>query len=165
MDWHAQEPPARHPLHATAFDNFELKLVPVFRHFIAAFRGQGLNAAHRGYDAASVAFGPATGLQIAHRFSATVMGLHQFGKPNLEVHDPLNSQDQHFLTQDELLFFEMIHYMRRNATHAAKGAISTLTDGRMDAGFMHEALTFARDHGVGVKRQTVPRPKLRLVKA
>ncbi|MEM1360650.1 MAG: hypothetical protein AAGF94_02910 [Pseudomonadota bacterium] len=163
MERYAQTLPDRYPLKDTGLDGFEKKLVPPFRHLMVALRGTRPDAWHTAYATAAEIWGPPVGLPLVHRFSATVFNLHETGKRAFILHDPLDLRNREDLSRDEMDFFEMIHYMRRSSPHAARESIFALTEGRMDAGFIHEAMSFCHDYAVGVRPGVGSKPKLRVV--
>ncbi|MEM6656900.1 MAG: hypothetical protein AAF496_08360 [Pseudomonadota bacterium] len=148
------------------FDDFELGLLPVMRHFILSFAEPETQSWQHAFSVAIERWGQDQGLALAHLvFKIIKAGLHcrPYG---LAFNDPLCVESRRDMTCDELALMRMLHHMRRDETPEARDAIGQLTGGYPDAHLIQAALTLANRFPTTGERRNQPqrRPMLRVVR-
>ncbi|MFY0616398.1 hypothetical protein [Shimia sp.] len=152
-------------LHRIGCDDFEVGLLPVFRHITLSILEADPKAWSRAYDLAVERYGEAIGLPAAlglHKIALCLLNCREDG-PALQ--DPLCPEAKQFVTDDEVQVISMVHHMRRDNASAARSAVAFVTHGRMDPDLIRTALSFAHRFPAGVRRlsKSETRPRLSVV--
>ncbi|WP_196223530.1 hypothetical protein [Roseibium sp. RKSG952] len=148
------------------FDDFELGLLPVMRHFILSFADPDTQSWQHAYSTAIERWGVDQGLNIAHLVYKIVKVTLHCRPAGLAFNDPLCLEQRGSLTCDELALMKMLHHMRRDNTPEARDAVNLVTGGYPDAHLIQAGLTLANRFPTGTDRRgdTSRRPMLRVVK-
>lgn len=149
-----------HPPGQTApatLDPFERDVLPVLRHFLATHRHPATQSWEHGFAIAVNRWGEPRGLALAYDLSHLARAAHAATQGRLRAGDPLCLDARARLTEDEIYLLHMLHHMRRDATPAARLALSALTRGRMDRELIRAGLSFAARYPAA-PRQTALQP-------
>ncbi|MEM1273618.1 MAG: hypothetical protein AAGF88_07370 [Pseudomonadota bacterium] len=134
-------------------------LLPSLRLFVATGNREQDHLWRKAYTAASDVFGEARGLALAHRLQKALWAVMRARPVPLLVEiDPYDTS----LTNDEVLFLELISAMCEEHTSRAQDILAMLTYGTVDADAIRNGLSLAALVG-GVPSSQKKRPILRVV--
>ncbi|WP_261399813.1 hypothetical protein [Leisingera daeponensis] len=132
------------PFAALGLDDFEAGLLPLLRHFLAGLRRPGGQGWQHAFHTAAERWGETYGLAVAYALFKIIRALEDVRPERLNSHDALCLETRECLTADEQALLQMIHYMRRDQTPAARQAVADAALGRMDPQVIRAGLAFAR---------------------
>jgi len=144
-------------------DDFEIGLLPLFRHFTLALSGKNPKAWQLAYGLAAERWGAPIGLSVAHEIGQLVAALENTRGSLPNVQDPLCINARLLVTLDEEYFLLMVHHMRRDETADAREAVWALTEGHTLAGFIRQALGFSARYSLVTPNVSRRGPALRIV--
>lgn len=152
-------------IEALDFDEFELGLLPLMRHFLASFETPALQSWGLAYAIAVERWGETIGLTVAHRLQKVIRAVLEARNHSVSFHDPLTPASREFATRDEVSLLLMLRHMRRDETAEARDAVYEISSGKMDPRVIRAGLAFASRFSCGVRSQNAPsaQPVLRVV--
>lgn len=151
------------PVADLPIDDFEVALLPLVRHFTLALSGESPKGWKTAYGLAAERWGTPIGLSVAHEIGKLVAALEETRGTLPRVQDPLSMDARLLVTLDERFFLLMVHHMRRDETADARDAVWALTEGRILAPFIRQALSFAARHSLVAPISSGRAPVLRIV--
>ncbi|MEM9581675.1 MAG: hypothetical protein AAGA08_01015 [Pseudomonadota bacterium] len=153
------------PLSDFEFDEFETGILAVARYFLIAMNAPETMAWQKAFIVSRERWGETIGFPAAFLLSKSITALFQLRKSGFQFQDPLCIEAREYVTDDEVVFLEMVHHMRRDNTPIARLAVEELTLGRMDPDIIRTALAFAARFSCGTQAQSdsQARPSLSVV--
>lgn len=139
-------------LRAMPYDDFELGLLAVLRHFSKSYEAPEQQAWQHAYMIAVERWGERIGLTTAYSLMKVVQAVCRCRPTGLNVRDPLGPDVKSYASSDEIAFINMIHHMRRDETPQARASIQSLAFGRNDPAIIHAGLSFANRFSLGKRR-------------
>lgn len=148
------------------FDDFEIGLLCVARHFLNSFADPESQSWQQAYSTAIERWGELKGLTAAHYLHKVLKATLRCRSEGLAFNDPLCLEQRAHITVDELNLLQMLQHMRRDNTPAARDAVDRLTDGSRDAHVIQAGLSLASrfPNGLDSQDQVRKRPPLTVVK-
>ncbi|MBE1283364.1 MAG: hypothetical protein GJ676_08620 [Rhodobacteraceae bacterium] len=146
-------------------DEFESGLLAVARHFLSGVEDPGSHGWQRAFAVSVERWGEGRGLSIAFQLHKILLATEQCRATGMAFHDPLCLERRQRATEDEQALLEMLHYMRRDNTDAARDAVDRLTKGWRDPHVIRAGLAFAArfPSGQGRPQRAAGRPLLKVV--
>lgn len=111
-------------LEELAYDDFELGLLAVLRHFSKSYEMPERQTWQHAYMIAAERWGERIGLSTAYALMKVIQAVSRCRVNGLCVQDPLCPDAKIYATLDEEAFISMLHYMRRDETQRARISIS-----------------------------------------
>lgn len=136
------------------YDDFELGLLAVLRHFSKSYEVPEQQAWQHAYMIAAERWGERIGLSTAYALIKVIQAVSRCRPNGLCVQDPLCPNAKISVTSDEDAFIAMLHHMRRDETQHARMSIQSLAFGRNDPAIIHAALSFAHRFSLGKRKST-----------
>ena len=134
------------------FDDFELGLLAVLRHFSKSYESPEYQTWQHAYLIATERWGERIGLSAAYALMKVTQAVCRCRPRGLNVQDPLSTVAKKYATEDEIAFIGMLHHMRRDETPQARAFIKVLAFGRNDPAIIHAGLSFASRFSLGKQR-------------
>ncbi|MBO6919203.1 MAG: hypothetical protein JJ858_12280 [Rhizobiaceae bacterium] len=134
------------------FDEFELGLLAVLRHFSKSYTVPENQTWQHAYLIAAERWGERIGLSTAYALMKVIQAVSRCRPNGLHVQDPLCISARKHATEDEIALIGMLHHMRRDETPQARNFIQTLAYGRNDPAIVHAGLSFASRFSLGKRR-------------
>jgi hypothetical protein len=134
------------------FDEFELGLLAVLRHFSKSYEMPENQTWQHAYLIAAERWGERIGLSTAYALMKVLQAVCRCRPNGLNVQDPLCAFAKKHVTEDEIAFIGMLHHMRRDETPQARNFVQTLAYGRNDPAIIHAGLSFASRFSLGKRR-------------
>ena len=135
------------------FDDFELGLLSVLRHFSKSYETPEQQTWQHAYMIAAERWGERIGLSTAYALMKVMQAVSRCRPGGLNVQDPLCPDAKMYASVDEVAFISMLHHMRRDEAQHARGFIQTLAFGRNDPAIIHAGLSFAHRFSLGKRKQ------------
>lgn len=139
-------------IHTLPFDDFELGLLAVFRHFTKTYESPENQSWELAYSVAAERWGERIGLSTAYALMKVIQAVNRCRPAGLEVQDPLSISAKNLATEDEIALIGMLHHMRRDETPQAREFVQILAFGRNDPAIIHAGLSFANRFSMGKRK-------------
>lgn len=136
------------------YDDFELGLLAVLRHFSKSYEMPEQQSWQHAYMIAAERWGERIGLSTAYALMKVIQAVSRCRPTGLCVQDPLCPDAKVYATCDEEAFISMLHHMRRDETQHARMSIQSLAFGRNDPAIIHAGLSFAHRFSLGKRKLT-----------
>lgn len=140
------------PIHTKGFDEFELGLLVLLRHFSKCYKEPEQHGWQNAFVIASERWGELIGLRVAYSLMRVIQSIRRCRPAGVHVLDPLCIETREYLTPDEAAFIGMIHHMRRDETPQAREQVQVLGYGRNDPAIIHAGLSFANRFSLGKRK-------------
>lgn len=140
------------PIDSLGFDEFELGLLAVLRHFSKSYEAPEKQTWQHAYLIAAERWGERIGLSSAYALMKVIQAVSRCRPTGLDVQDPLCLSAKNFVTEDEFALIGMLHHMRRDEAQQARKFIQILAFGRNDPAIIHAGLSFAHRFSLGKRK-------------